>query len=1299
MLSANFSFAQSGLQHWTTQDGLSSNWVTQIVQDDEGYIWIATQYGLNRFDGYEFTSYYHEPDNINSLSANWTRSIQKDEKATFWLGIYYGGINAFHAAQDSIVKFPIYTADSSLVTSVFQVLRTANDLIWVATIEGLYVKRDKQDFYQKILNRRSKSLQQENDRQVFCLTETDIQIFDVTNLQKQEVTSFPKNAIKQIFIDREGVLWAFGSNKLIRLTKGEDNWKKDSFYLNNSPTQYRYADPPMYEDRQNQIWIGGQNGISVVSPDRKMISTIQLSNFFERDDFQGEVLAFFEDQDRNFWIGSTEGIYMKPHYTKRFEMPMDMSSINQYQEPRKFVQTDSLFWLANGSKLLVFNLNQPEYPPKTIIDDSILKLLKAADGMIYASGRGLYRIDANTLKAELLLDQITNLRSLAQDRNQRIWSANFTNLVGYDPRNENYQFFNKTDYPILKSLPSEELLIDRNGDLWGASLSNGIYFLEQAHQIDFQQSEGLHFLNFTHDFNNSNSLSNKLSIALLESRAGLIWVATESGLNRIDPIDFSIKRYLRKDGLLDEKIMGLLEDDFGYIWGSTVAHGLFRFDVDKETFEFFDRRDGLISDNFLLNATYKNEEGWLFFGSENGIQVIDPRRIDSMRKADVAYYFTHLELHQSTDSIQNRIINLQTTTSIEIPHYQRSFSIHFTTLNYFQPNKTQYLYQLEGLHNTWQSNGNKRSVNFTGLPPAKYLLKVKAVNPNLNFGQAFIELDLIVQPPWWQQKWALAWYAILILSVIYLIYRFQIKQRLKQAETQRLQELDRFKTRFFTNITHEFRTPLTVIAGMADQVQKNPVEWSEEGTDTIKRNSQQLLNLVNQMLELSKLESGSLAVNLVQQDIVAYLKYLTESFHSLANTKNIEVHFEANVDELWMDMDVEKLEHIFTNLMGNALKFTTPNGQIFVRIEHLAQQKYCQIRVADTGIGIAAAHLPHIFDRFYQAVHANDSTEGTGIGLALTKELVQVLGGTIAATSELGKGTSFVVQLPIKQTAQRLEGLPLIQQQRSKLEGFASDRLNPSPELTSNKEIALLIEDNADVLRYLQICLKDQYKLAIARDGAAGIETALALVPDIIISDVMMPKKDGFEVCATLKQDARSSHIPIILLTAKADDASRYAGLKTGADAYLIKPFDRKELEIRLQQLIELRKRLKAKYGTAELEEIDVQKEQDPELLFLKKLEHIILERLSDEHFRVEPDLCQAMLMSRPQLYRKLKALKDLSPSELIRSIRLREARRLLQTGKWSVGDVVEKVGFKDHSYFTKVYTATFGEMPSEVKR
>jgi signal transduction histidine kinase/DNA-binding response OmpR family regulator len=532
----------------------------------------------------------------------------------------------------------------------------------------------------------------------------------------------------------------------------------------------------------------------------------------------------------------------------------------------------------------------------------------------------------------------------------------------------------------------------------------------------------------------------------------------------------------------------------------------------------------------------------------------------------------------------------------------------------------------------------------------------------------------------------------------------QMLQEQKQLEADRLKELSDFKTQFYTNITHEFRTPLTVIMGMSDNIKNH----SQEKT-LIQRNSKNLLRLINQLLDLSKLESGKLKLNLVHQDLIPYLQYLTESFYSTAMAKNIRLVFHSEEKVVMMDYDEEKIQQIVYNLLSNALKFTKETGKIIFHASRIEEngRPFLKLKIKDNGIGMAPENVTQIFDRFYQGNHADaNPSEGTGIGLSLTKELVELMKGRIEVESQVGEGTEFRLYLPIETSM----GNAAV---ASKGEKSASQNYQPdivTPTEFENEEDdktetlstnafpdLLIIEDNPDIIIYIKSILKNNYNIQTAKNGSLGIEKALDLIPDIIISDVMMPGKNGYEVCDILKQDERTSHIPIILLTAKSNQSDKIDGLKHGADAYITKPFDKEELQIRLKKLVDVRQQIQLRYANnlnAKTSSIQVGS-NSIEDIFIQKLHQQIQIHLSDAQFGV-PQLAAASDMSQMQLYRKIKALTGKTPSQFIRSYRLQKALELLQLGELNVSEIAYDVGFSDPSYFSRMFHKEFGKNPSQ---
>lgn len=566
-----------------------------------------------------------------------------------------------------------------------------------------------------------------------------------------------------------------------------------------------------------------------------------------------------------------------------------------------------------------------------------------------------------------------------------------------------------------------------------------------------------------------------------------------------------------------------------------------------------------------------------------------------------------------------------------------------------------------------------------------------------NFRQGYLQIisrDALIE----EHQYILARFA----SVFEQAYTRFLDIQKAEIQSLRLQELDNAKTVFYTNITHEFRTPLTIILGMAAQLKTQVFESGKEGLKMIERNGQQLLRLVNQMLDLQKLESKSMPLNMIQGDLVTYVKYLVESFQSYAASKCIHIHFTTELNQIQMDYDPEKIQHIIANLLSNAIKFTEEEGTIYVTLR--LDKQYFSLSIKDTGIGIGEDKVNRIFDRFYQVEDSSiRQAEGTGIGLALTKELVHLLKGEIKVKSQLGEGTEFTVRLPVTRQAKLSQTKPEVNIIGAYSNPKTISIVDNQETLISQTEKPhlLIIEDNVDVVQYLKVCLENNYQLEVAYNGKEGIEKAIEKIPDLVITDVMMPFKDGFEVCRTLKNDEKTSHIPIIMLTAKAGLNSKLTGLKKGADAYLLKPFHKEELCIRINKLLELRSTLQKHYlsitsfSTEELSIKDLSNIPSEEIQFATKLKDVVEKHLDDFDFSVK-EFCKEIGMSHSQLHRKITALTGLSPNRFVRHIRLNKAKMLLQNPANNISTVAYDTGFNDSSYFGRVFKKEYGMTPLE---
>lgn len=886
----------------------------------------------------------------------------------------------------------------------------------------------------------------------------------------------------------------------------------------------------------------------------------------------------------------------------------------------------------------------------------------------------------------------------------------------------------KNGVPLQLGGTANELFVDKSGVLWIASL-NGLW------RVEPQTGESKHL-------GKADGFVDDRIMCISEAENGEFWLGTlGGGIQFYNPKTGAMRVLDQNVGLSNNAVVGILIDNQGDRWVSTF-NGITVISPEGNVLFELSEADGLAHKEFNRYSYLKTSGGQLLFGGVDGVTLLEPQKIkeqftqtDSLRiyLTDIAYYSRSegAEIHRT-----NRFNQLE---RLVLPAAHRYIKLDFGLSDYTAPEKCSFSYRL--LHKgeqdsasdkeaIWTNIGSSSELLLNDLPVGSYTILIKGINSK---GQLTVEplaIPVQVQEFFYKSWWFYAICALpFMFGAYFWIHRLQTERERLEAEvanrTQqilsdkaiieeqaaKLQELDELKSRFFTNISHEFRTPLTVITGMVTQIRKQPKEWLEKGMELIQRNSNQLLTLINQILDLRKLESGTLGIHLIRNNVVPYLHYIAESFVQMAQVKGLRIHVLENVKSIEMDYDPDKMMHILSNLLSNAIKYTPAPGDIYLQIGNGFSEGREQLllQVRDTGQGIAAEALPHIFDQFYQVEDlATQKPQGSGVGLALTKELVKLLGGSIDVSSEPGAGSTFSLRFPITREAavQESHSAFAVTEPQMKANKNTPEVARESEQImeesaleTEGKPRVLIVEDNADVRLYLQACLENQYQLLIAKDGEEGIDQALEQVPDLIVSDVMMPKKDGFALCDVLKNDERTSHIPIVLLTAKADFESRMKGLRRGADDYLTKPFEQEELQVRLEQLLTLRKKLQERYQNPSFSgQEPLPEAAETEDVFILKLRQLVLDHIEEEDYGIVP-LCRALGVGRTQLHNKIKALTGRSTSEFVRYIRLNKARELLQTTDLNVSEVSYEVGISNPAYFSRIYAETFGEPPRETRR
>lgn len=1354
------------------QLGLSQNLITCLFQDKQGFLWVGTKDGLNRFDGYSFQVFRSNAFDTTSLSGNYIQDILEDQKGQLWVATTKGvnilnrkserftrilaGANGLsHAETTGIVEdqegniwvmtsggginqiSPAYPANGSPHFDIKHFLPTsATDTSWPSSAMRIMIDRDNNiwSYGTDGIRRIFKDSKTGAYRAVhFTINQLNLNtnLFQLENLQLND-SGTDKRQIFAIFLDESRQLLATTPIGLARWDNTAQQFRFQTIDLRRDSV----GDFPMegtifgvgLESQKQQYWLSGYLALTILDA-----KTGQLMDRFSNKSGRlgglanANALALLEDRAGIIWLGTNgNGLFKYVPHIQRF----NQGEGNKRWTGRSFrsiCQTkDGTVWAGTTqAQLFQWDMSQNEMVP-VILNTSwerdspdrfsvIYTMLEDRKGRLWLGGpKGLfvfYHKNGKIQEWKHFPIAQTNasalnrngVRDLYEDAEGKIWLISLESFGWFDSETEEFHGESYLPYVEGAGSPGHYPCIFQQSD--------GTFWLGTDNGLLKYRAETKTFTAFRSDANNPESLSNNVIKCIAADHREperYLWIGTGGGgLNRFDAQAETFEHFTIEDGLPDQVIYSVLDSEDGHLWLSTNS-GLSRFNPEDRTFRNYTSTDGLQDNEFNTSAYFKSNTGQLFFGGINGVNAFYPSTLaDNSFSPPIV--LTDFKISnksvdfQATDSPLKQPIS--EVESITLSYKDKVFSFEFAALDFTDPSRNQYAYMLEGFDKNWQFIGNSRTATFTNIDPGRYTFRVKGSNNDGIWNEEGTSIQLIILPPWWQTWWAYTLFGIALLAGVTVFYRFNLNRQLAQREAQRLREMDELKSQLYTNITHEFRTPLTVIKGMAEQV---PQVWELPNVmEIIRRNSDNLLRMVNQLLDLAKLESGGLRLNLKQADMIAYLRYLTESFHTMAEDRKIKLRFIADELELMMDFDEGKVQQIVYNLISNALKFTPEGGAVKVKVSSkaiggipgLGKEKMLQLSVKDSGIGIAPDKLPYIFDRFYQVdASSTRKAEGTGIGLTLTKELVELMGGLITVESKPEEGTEVLVLLPIRQEA-AIADVYLPVSNHSKTLVAASKAAVTTALQTEDKEehpLLLIIEDNRDVVAYIRRCVEKVYRVEAAENGRIGIEKAFELVPDIIISDVMMPEKDGYEVTETLKTDKRTSHIPIIILTAKATQEDKLTGLRTGADAYLMKPFNKEELLIRLANLVALRKQLQEKYRMGLPFSAAVAEQPSLEDEFLRTIQTTILDRLDDPELNVD-DLAKAVFLSHTQMYRKLKALTGKTPTLFMRSIRLQKGRELLLTTNQSVTEVAFQVGFNDPNYFSRVFQKEFSVLPSEV--
>jgi ligand-binding sensor domain-containing protein/signal transduction histidine kinase/DNA-binding response OmpR family regulator len=1309
------------IQKLDMEQGLSNSYIVSIAQDKQGYMWFATESGLNRFDGRTFRVYRKNNLKNKSINSNELNVVYADSTDnTVWIATQRTGLNAFDTKTE---KFTYYTSDpakpNNIITNdITNIHPAADNKLWICTYHFGVDLLDKKTRQFKHFNQATVPGMVSNH--VWCAADDfhgklyighvfhGLSVLSINDGKIRNYRPDPRNPyaipgeeVTAIHIDKRNNIWV-GTNQGLALFDP----------ISEKFTVFRHkSDKPntlsgnrigcIRELGNDKLWIGtSQGGIDILNLREAMFQNPDMLAFQHieaNDDASGlsnlSVKCLFQDAFDNIWIGTLGGginiISNRKPYFKTWQYSPYRSARNSLGTKLTWgicTDAENRVWIGTDGGLDVYDKGQKvrHYSKESgdLPDNFIMAALRDSEGNLWlgTSERYVIRYSPKTKRFEVMnqIPSIASVRCFFEDRQKRLWIGTNNGLFTYNLKTGEVR-----SYPSeALNLPDNVVLSvaqDRKGNLWIGTFGQGIAILNPDLKLVRNINKYVGFC------------SNAIYHLYLDSK-GRMWVATREGLAVFrSSEDAKYRVYTEKDGMADSYTCAVAEGNRGDIWASTNS-GISRLYVDEVKFENFNFLDGIPIGNFMPGAVTSTTDGILCFASQNGVCYFNAKENPVNYKAPKAQ-ITEFRYYDRHVAQPENAFFLPVSGKIVLKHYQNTFSLSFNVLDFSLNDETEYAYMLKGLEDNWYEVGNEKQVTFRNIPYGSYEFKLKSRLRNQDWSKEITTLQITIKPPFWLTWWAKTLYLLLIAWVIRYVARFY-KRRLdlendlylEKKTHQQEQELNDERMSFYTNITHELRTPLTLIIGPLKDLESDKSLSTEhlKKISLISRSATRLLNLINQIMEFRKTETQNRRLSVIKADLADYIRDIAVKYEGLNQNPEVNIHLEVEPEKQLLYFDPETVTIVLDNLLSNALKYTK-KGTITLRLRQLVDHKirYTEMEVRDTGCGIPLEAQKRIFDRYYQ-VNNENQVAGSGIGLSLVKNLAELHQGSIGVESNLGEGSAFRFRIRTDNTYP---------------EALHLDRMSSTdlPDLDSTKSLVLVVEDNDEIRDYIAKSLTDSYNIVEATNGQKGVELAFEHVPDLIVSDVMMPVMDGMEFCRKMKEDMRTSHIPLILLTAKDTLQDRMDGYSIGADSYITKPFSAGLLQTRVKNLLETKQKM-AKLFSSSLSQkqatlSDSLSKLDQE--FMERVNKIIEDNLDSEQINVA-FLAERMNMSHSTLYRKIKALTSMSANEMIRRLKLQKAEQLLLSGKYSVSEISYMIGFSTPTYFRQCFKEEFGQSPTE---
>jgi signal transduction histidine kinase/ligand-binding sensor domain-containing protein/DNA-binding response OmpR family regulator len=1337
---------------------ISNRAISSVIKDHKGVIWIGTQGdGLSSFNGHEFKNYRHEWDNSGSINHSIVNKIYMDSMNNLWVGTEEG-LNLYNRNLDQFVQVSLDSIDSK--TKVKAIEEIEGGKILVGT-HGLGV------FNVDIETKKSRSVAFSLDNNLPGFQVNDIKTTQrgavlvgsnigllkynalinkldhakFTTLKEAEII---KKSIQSILTKKDGSIWlGTVNNGLIEIFTTPTNYyefktheitdkrilaleidasgsifcgtENDGLFIlnNNGVKSLKYNRSntkgiksnsvwSVYIDESNRIWLGYFNqGIDIFDLERQRFKSIESIPNKDQSLFSKSVTSITQDNKNRLWFGIADG-GIDVYDTKK-------QTFTHLLEPNNPVATG----LSSADVVTVFI----DSKNNTWVGTWNSGLFYLKDG-----SKKFKNIQINNSGGILKSNRIM---SFAEDSKGNIWIGSFlSGLYSYNLKRNvlihHQEKALKAQYIDSKNI--RKVLVDRDDNIW-LGTRTGLFKVSKMTKNPKVKS-------YNDILNNSLKTNANFNVVstLFEDYKNNIWIGTDGyGLCQLNPKNQSVEWYNTTNNFSHQSISSIVQTEKNRIW-ITGNEGVSKFDVNKKTFTNYNVQDGLLASNFNKNSVYFSDDGVLYFGCYKGVNFFNPKGITSNPSTPTVFLSDFKLANKSIKPGQDnspleKVIG--ETSKLALNYNQSLFTIDFYGLSYTRSKNIEYAYYLEGFESDWNYVGKTRNATYTNIPPGNYKFKVKAANSDGIWNTSPTTLEIRVTAPWWKTNLATFIFFSLFLGIIITFYRFlniRIKERLEikraREERKQIEGLNAKKIQFFTNISHEFRTPLTLILNPLEDIVKNNdlslPDAIQEKHKIIYKNSKRLSRLIDELMDFRKLQFSKIELNVSKFDLILFINEVASHFEEEAMQRNIILSVEHRSDKINIWADPSMLEKIIFNLLSNAFKATKDYGAVTLKVQETSEpiefpliknskrNMGVIVSISDSGIGIKEENLKKIFSRFYQVNEMDEQYYGgTGIGLEVVKNFVDLHKGNIDVKSQKNVGTIFTISLPkgkahfnIKFPEKELNvDNPNFKQINA---NTSQNEENLKSINISFKKTILIVEDNIELRNYVKNELQEEYKIKTAENGKEGLEKALKFVPDLIITDIMMPIMDGLELCEKIKTNFKISHIPLLMMTAKGMQIDKIKGINNGADAYVTKPFNMELLKSQIKQLISSRQILFNKYFNG-LKNLELSQTTSLDKQFITNVLEYINKNISDSNLSVE-NLAEELLLSRSKLYRKIKALTGDTATEFIRNVKLEKAKELLVKTDFTVSEISYKVGFSSPSYFTKCFKNHFGVIPKEIR-